>query len=226
VWRVLPVLIALLACPAMAQTERVDVALVLAVDVSGSVDAGRFSLQMDGIAAAFESREVQGTILAGRQQAMLVALVQWSNRPSLSIPWTLLTNSGDVRRFATRVRGLRRADSAFTCMSAALRSIADKLLTQLPVPADHLVVDVSGDGHDNCNPPETVDEVRDELAAASVTVNGLPILEGDEADTLEAWYRDHVIGGPNAFLIPAAGFADFERAMRRKFVTEISLAQD
>jgi len=77
VWRVLPVLIALLACPAMAQTERVDVALVLAVDVSGSVDAGRFSLQMDGIAAAFESREVQGTILAGRQQAMLVALVQW-----------------------------------------------------------------------------------------------------------------------------------------------------
>jgi len=226
VWRALPVLLALLACPASAQTERVDVALVLAIDVSGSVDAARFSLQMQGIAAAFESREVQDTILAGRHRAMLVALVQWSNRPTLSLPWTLLASSGDVRRFAARVRDLRRADSAFTCMSAALRSIADKLLTQLPVPADRLVVDVSGDGRDNCNPLETVDEVRDELAAASVTVNGLPILEGDEADTLTAWYRDHVIGGPNAFLIPAAGFADFERAMRRKFVTEISLALD
>ena len=84
------------------------------------------------------------------------------------------------------------------------------------------MVDVSGDGQENCNPPETVDRVRDELAGAGVTVNGLPILEGDEAATLEAWYRDHLIGGPNAFLVPAESFDDFDRAIRRKFVTEIS----
>lgn len=215
-------LLALLAGPAQAAAERVDVALVLAVDVSESVDSARFTLQMAGIAAAFEAPEVQAAVLAGPRRSMLVALVQWSNRPALSVPWTLLTSTADVHAFAAQVRKLRRAEKGFTCMSVALRSIADKLLTQMPVPADRLVVDVSGDGRENCNPRETTDAVRDDLVAQGVTVNGLPILEGDEAETLEAWYRDHLIGGDNSFLVPAQGFEDFERAMRRKFVTEIS----
>jgi len=207
---------------AAAPTEQVDLALVLAVDVSESVDAARYTLQMDGIAAALETQEVQASVLSGPHQSMMIALVQWSNRPVLSLPWTLLTSSSDVRQFAARVRHLRRASNGFTCMSVALRSIADKLLTQLPVSAERVVVDVSGDGHDNCNPLETVDQVRDELAATGVTINGLPILEGAEAATLDGWYRDHVIGGPNAFLVPAMSFDDFGRAIRRKFVTEMS----
>ena len=215
-------LLALLPGPAQAAAERVDVALVLAVDVSESVDSARFTLQMAGIAAAFEAPEVQAAVLAGPRRSMLIALVQWSNRPALSVPWTLLTSTADVHAFAAQVRKLRRAEKGFTCMSVALRSIADKLLTQMPVPADRLVVDVSGDGRENCNPRETTDAVRDDLVAQGVTVNGLPILEGDEAETLEAWYRDHLIGGDNSFLVPAQGFEDFERAMRRKFVTEIS----
>ena len=215
-------LLALLPGPAQAAAERVDVALVLAVDVSESVDSARFTLQMAGIAAAFEAPEVQAAVLAGPRRSMLIALVQWSNRPALSVPWTLLTSTADVHAFASQVRKLRRAEKGFTCMSVALRSIADKLLTQMPVPADRLVVDVSGDGRENCNPRETTDAVRDDLVAQGVTVNGLPILEGDEAETLEAWYRDHLIGGDNSFLVPAQGFEDFERAMRRKFVTEIS----
>jgi len=215
-------LLALLPGPARAAAERVDVALVLAVDVSESVDSARFTLQMAGIAAAFEAPEVQAAVLSGPRRSMLIALVQWSNRPALSVPWTLLTSAADVHAFAAQVRRLRRAEKGFTCMSVALRSIADKLLTQLPVPADRVVVDVSGDGRENCNPRETTDAVRDDLVAQGVTVNGLPILDGDEAETLEAWYRDHLIGGDNSFLVPAQGFEDFERAMRRKFVTEIS----
>lgn len=215
-------LLAASTAPATAQPEQVDLALVLAVDVSESIDAARYTLQMDGIAAALETAEVQASVLSGPHQSMMIALVQWSNRPVLSLPWTLLTSGSDVRQFAARVRHLRRASNGFTCMSVALRSIADKLLTQLPVPAERTVVDVSGDGHDNCNSPEPVDQVRDELTATGVTVNGLPILEGDEAATLEAWYQDHVIGGPNAFLVPAASFDDFGRALRRKFVTEMS----
>ena len=214
----------LMSGPAAAQKEKVDLALVLAVDVSESIDAERFSLQMQGIAAAFESADVQASILSGKHKSMLIALVQWSNRPFLVLPWTLLTSADDVRGVAARVRRLRRADSGFTCMSVALRSIADKVLTQLPVPAEHLVVDVSGDGRDNCNPQETVDQVRDSMVAEDITLNGLPILEGDEAETLEGWYRDHVIGGPGSFLLPASGFDDFERAIRRKFVVEISAA--
>ncbi len=219
-WRLAAVACAALAGPAaQAADERVDLALVLAVDVSGSVDAGRYALQMNGIANAFEDRAAQ--IVGGPHGAMLVALVEWANKPTLSTPWTLLASREDVHRFAETVRRTPRAENGFTCMATALRSIADKLLTRLPIPADRRVVDVSGDGADNCN-QASVDSVRDDLVAADVTVNGLPILEGDEAGTLEDWYRSHVIGGVGAFLIPAHGSADFERAIRRKFEVEIS----
>ena len=220
---VLP-LAAALAWPgaAEAQRERVDLALVLAVDVSDSVDEARYALQMDGIARAFEDPSIQSAMLSGPHRAMLVALVTWSSRATVALPWTLLTGSDDIRRFAADVRRAPRTEKRFTCMSAALRTIADKVLPLMPIPADRVVIDVSGDGRDNCNPRAPVDLLRDELAAADVTVNGLPILEGEEADALEAWYRDHVIGGPGGFLIPARGFADFERAIRRKFLNEIS----
>lgn len=207
---------------AAAQAGRVDLALVLAVDVSASVDAARFELQMRGIAGALEDPRVQTAMFSGPHGAVLVSLVQWANRPTLSVPWTVLARPQDARRLAADIRRTPRVENGFTCMSVALRSIADKLLLQLPVPAERVVVDVSGDGRDNCN-RAPVDGVRDELAAAGVTVNGLPILEGDEAGTLEAWYRDHVIGGPGAFLVPAYGYADVGRALRHKFATEIGL---
>jgi len=209
---------------AYGRAERVDTALVLAVDVSGSVDAERYRLQMEGIARTFEDEGVQAAMLGGPHRAILVTLVEWSDRPAVVVPWTLITGADDAKAFAARVRRAPRADDQFTCMAVALRLIADKVLPFLPVPSDRVVVDVSGDGHDNCNPIVPVDAVRNELAAAGATINGLPILEGDEVLTLEAWYRAHVIGGPGAFLVPASGFADFARAMRSKFLIEISRA--
>lgn len=213
---------ALRPMPAISAEERVDVALMLAVDVSDSIDDGRYALQMTGIAKAFEDPQVQASLLGGSHSAAYVGLVEWSNKPFVSIPWTLLTSKDEMREFAARIRATPRAAHDFTCMAKALRSISDKLLPQLPVPADRTVIDVSGDGQENCNPTQPVDTVRDELAAAGITINGLPILAGDEAATLEAWYRAHVIGGPGAFLLPAHGFEDVERAMRQKFVIEVS----
>jgi hypothetical protein len=210
----------------VARAERVDTALVLAVDVSSSVDEARYALQMEGIAGAFEDREVQGLILSGPHRAIFVALVEWSNRASVAIPWTLIASRADATGFADKVRHAPRAEDQFTCMARALQVVDGKVLPFLPVPADRTVIDVSGDGHDNCNTSPPVDAVRDGLAAAGVTINGLPILVGDEAATLEAWYRDHVIGGPAAFLVPAHGFADVARAMRRKFLVEISARPD
>ena len=207
---------------ALAATEMVDTALVLAVDVSGSVDEARFALQMEGIAKAFEDPEVQRAMLAGPHRAMFVTLVEWSDKAVVAVPWTLIANPTDANAFAARLRQTPRHGAEFTCMSRALQLVGDKVLPFLPMPASHTVVDVSSDGHDNCNLTPTVDVLRDELVAGGVTINGLPILEGDEAATLEDWYKAHVIGGPSAFIIPAHGYADFERAIRRKFVTEIS----
>jgi hypothetical protein len=209
---------------AYGRAERVDTALVLAVDVSGSVDAERYRLQMEGIARTFEDEGVQASMLGGPHRAIFVTLVEWSDRPAAVVPWTLITGADDAKAFAASVRRAPRADDQFTCMAVALRLIADKVLPFLPAPSDRIVIDVSGDGHDNCNPIVPVDAVRNELVAAGATINGLPILEGDEALTLEAWYRAHVIGGPGAFLVPASGFADFARAMRSKFLIEISRA--
>jgi hypothetical protein len=211
--------------PAQAQPrgESVDTALVLAVDVSGSVTPERFALQMEGIARAFEDGGVQAAIMSGPHHAIFVSLVEWSNRAAVSVPWTLIAGADDARAFAQKVRRAPRADSQFTCMARALQTAADKVLPFLPAPAMRKIIDVSGDGRDNCN-ERPVEAVRDELVAAGITINGLPILEGDEAASLAPWYRDHVVGGPGAFLLPAAGFKDFGRAMRDKFIVEISAA--
>ena len=209
---------------AQSRAEMVDTALVLAVDVSGSVTDERFALQMEGIARAFEDTSVQAAITSGTHRAIFVTLVEWSNRPAVSVPWTLIASAEDARGFAERIRRAPRADSQVKAVAAALQLIADKVLPFLPVQAERTIIDVSGDGRDNCNPQRQVDAVRDDLVSADVTINGLPILEGDEAATLEPWYRDHVIGGRGAFLLPALGFKDFGRAMRRKFIVEISTA--
>src|SRR5690606_5042304 len=109
-----------------------------------------------------------------------------------------------------------------TCVSAMLRSISDKVVSQIPAKSFRTIVDVSGDGSENCNPQESVSSVRDELVSLGVTVNGLPILEGDEGATLEGWFRENVMGGPGSFVLPADGFEDFGRAIRQKFIIEIS----
>jgi len=205
-----------------AETEMVDTALVLAVDVSQSVDDARFQLQMEGIAKAFEDPEVQRSIFSGPHRAMFVTLVEWSDKAAVAVPWTLIASPDDAKAFAATLRKTPRKGAEFTCMSRALQLIGDKILPFLPIPANRTVVDVSSDGHDNCNLAPPVDALRDELVASGVTINGLPILEGDEAATLEPWYKAHVIGGASAFTVPAHGYQDFERAMRRKFVTEIS----
>ena len=216
-------MLAVSGTPAAAQTvNHVDTALVLAVDVSGSVDDNRYVLQMEGIARAFEDAEVQRTILSGRYGALLVTLVNWANKPRTAVPWTIIASPDDAASFAAEVRKAPRQAEDFTCLSRMMQVVADKVLPLMPVPADRKIVDVSGDGHDNCNPSVPVDVVRDALVSADVTINGLPIREGKEAATIEQWYEEHVIGGVAAFLLPANGFQDFGRAIRQKFILEIS----
>lgn len=206
---------------ANAVETAVDLALVLAVDTSSSVNAERYRLQMDGIARAFEDPAVHQTILAGKHGAIAVALVQWANTPLVSLPWVVLDSPETARAYAVKIRTVSRFPGDFTCMALAMKVIDDRVLTLMPYRADRVVVDVSGDGRDNCNAVPSVAGVRDDLVASGVTVNGLPILEGDEANSLERWYLDNVIGGPGAFLIPAFGFADFQRAIREKFLEEL-----
>ncbi len=200
----------------------VDTALVVSVDVSNSVDDVRYKLQMEGIAAALEDASVVDAILTGANGSIMLSLVTWADKPKISIPWVKIGSKEEAAEVARRIRKLPKEGGEFTCVSGMLRTIADKLVTQIPMKAKRVVVDVSGDGKDNCNRQETPDVVRDELVASEVIINGLPILEGGDKDGLEQWYRDNVMGGTGAFVLPANGFSDFGRAIRQKFVIEIS----
>jgi hypothetical protein len=199
-----------------------DLALVLAVDLSNSITPTQYELQMAGLAQAFEDPAVQDAILSGLHGAILVTLVVWADKPRVAIPWTPIASELEAVAFGAKVRDLPRFGGNFTCMANAMRFIRDRVLPVLP-PVERRIIDVSGDGSENCNPQELLSVVRQDLLAEGLTINGLPILEGREADTLEQWYTDHVIGGPFAFVLPADGYRDFARAIRRKFIVEISM---
>lgn len=200
----------------------VDTALVVAVDVSNSVDEKRYRLQMEGIAKALEDPSVLKAIFNGPQGGILFSMMVWSDRPNFIVPWQRISNKQEAMAVAAMVRKLPHQGGEFTCLSRMLRNISDKIVPQLPAQALRVVIDVSGDGKDNCNPKEPVSLVRDELVGYGVTINGLPILEGEESETLEGWYKENVRGGAGGFILPAAGYADFGRAIRQKFVIEIS----
>lgn len=227
-----------------AAADEVDTALIVSVDVSNSVDEPRYRLQMDGIAAALEDPGVISAILSGARKSIIVMMVQWADKPVVSLPWSRIASAADAKALAARVRKLPRHDGEFTCMSKMMRFVSDKIAPTVPVKATRLVMDVSGDGIDNCNGEETTPAVRDELVGYGMTINGLPIIEGADAATaggppviaapapqpgsdhdpvaLEPWYRKNVIGGPGAFALPAYGYQDFGRAIRQKFVVEVS----
>lgn len=213
----------------------VDTALIVSVDVSNSVDDARYKLQMEGIAKALEDPGVIAAITGGSSGGILLSMVTWADKPALVIPWMRIATKADALAAAQRVRKLPHQGGEFTCMTRMLRSVNDKIVPQIPAKASRIVVDVSGDGPDNCNADEPIEKVRDELVSNGVTINGLPILS-DASDSkeklpkavygqmppLEKWYRTHVMAGPGSFVLPAQGYADFERAIRQKFVIEMS----
>lgn len=224
-----------------AQVDEVDTALIVAVDVSNSVDDERYRLQMEGIAKALEDPGVIQAISGGGKGGILFSMITWADRPTINLPWTRITNAAEALAVAAQVRKLPRQGGEFTCMSRMMRFVSDKVVPQIPAKATKVVLDVSGDGPDNCNAEERVDALRDELVKYGVTVNGLPILEGgeevvvpgqpsvqsylpdeQEEAPLEKWYRDNVKGGPGSFVLPANGYSDFGRAIRQKFVLEIT----
>jgi hypothetical protein len=230
--------------------DAVDTALVMAVDISQSVDENRYRLQMEGIAQALEDAEVVRVITSGPRRTILFTLIGWSDRARVLLPWTWIGSVSDAAAVAKMLRSLPSASGEYTCMGRMMKYLSDVTLNPVPVKADRVVVDVSGDGPDNCTSIQYVDEQRDRLVGNGAIVNGLPILEDgaereverwnrapgstqgefplpskDDARTLTLWYERHVMGGPGAFVITAQGYADFARAIRRKFIEEIAWRQ-
>ena len=208
--------------PRAAAADSVDTALVLAVDVSLSVNEERYVLQRDGTAAAIESADFAKAVAGGPNGAVAVTVMEFSDpdRQIVVMPWTRIASAADAAAFAKKLRQVHRSSAGLTGIADALLA-AEDLLIDAPWPATRRVVDVSGDGMSNIGPP--IDSVRDKLVTDGITINGLPILT--EEPWLETYYTLYVIGGPGAFVIVAQDLESFADAMRRKLVAEVTVAE-
>lgn len=200
------------ATPAVA----CDLALALAVDVSGSVDSSEFRIQMDGLAAGLRDPVVSEALVRGQAQLMLI---QWtgSSRQRTTIPWTRIDSFAALDAFARDVAADSRVWRNF---STAIGEALEVTVARFDEVADckrHLI-DLSGDGVSN----EGVEpsELRGLLQNRGITVNAIAI-EESEPD-LTAYFFENVIAGEGAFVISAAGFADYPERIRKKLLREVT----
>jgi hypothetical protein len=209
-----------LSSPAFAQSNTVDLALVLAVDASGSVDQVRFELQKQGYAAAFRHPRVVAAIQSGPTQSVAVVMMQWTGpaQQMTVVPWTRISDAASANAFADAIAKSPRAlFSGGTSISGAIDT-SMALLFDNPYRAARRVVDISGDGVNNRGRQPSA--ARDEAVRAGVGINGLPIL-GLEQD-LDRYYEQNVIGGPGAFMIVAKSYDTFADAILKKLIAEIA----
>ena len=215
--------------PARAQNAAVDLQLVMAVDVSRSIDEEEARLQREGYQTAMTDPRVLAAISGGMLGAIAVAYVEWAGygHQQLVMAWTRIGNPADAAAWSNRLAQSPRRSVSWTSISGAL-AFSRQVLADCPFEGTRRVIDVSGDGVNNNGP--SPEHERDRLLDEGVTINGLPIVN-DRPNfgvtpglDLETHYRTSVIGGPGAFLIVATDFTAFGDAIRRKLVQEIAMA--
>jgi Protein of unknown function (DUF1194) len=225
----LPVLLACLPLSANAASEPVDVALVIATDVSYSVDDNEAEFQRQGAIAAFRDPDVVKAIEAGALRRIAVAYLDFSSYGStrLVVGWHVVHDAASAEAFADALAAQRRTYGIETSISSGVE-LGMQLLDSASYRATKRIIDVSGDGPNNEG--RRIDWARDEAVKRGIIINGLPIMtEADKTDIyylpdLDKYYAGCVIGGPGAFVQVAKGFQDLKRAIRRKLILEISSA--
>ncbi|MFO1048939.1 MAG: DUF1194 domain-containing protein [Geminicoccaceae bacterium] len=225
-----PIVLALLplltaAVPAAALP--VDLELVLAVDVSGSMDQGEQALQRRGYVEALLHPEVGAAIRSGPYGRIAATYVEWAG-PGLqrvTVPWALLETAADTEDFAAGLSEAPPARFRGTSISGAL-AYAARLFEGNGFEGLRRVIDVSGDGANNAGPPVT--GARDAVLGEGIVVNGLPIqidvplYQAFGGSELATYYRDCVVGGPGAFVLPVIAPDQLLESIRRKLVLEIA----
>jgi hypothetical protein len=216
-----------IGCAAQAIAEPVDLELVIAVDASASMEAREQHLQRSGYVAAFRSAAVIAAVRSGRYGRIAVAFVEWAGADyqRLIVPWTVIDGSESAEKFAQSLLLSPSGKGFGTSIAQALR-FSQMLLRDNGLEGTRLAIDVSGDGINNVNP--RLPPARAETLADGITINGLPIMIRAGSSTglsnipdLDRYYRDCVIGGPNAFMIVVTRRAELASAIERKLLSEI-----
>lgn len=223
-WRWFAVALTLAATPAGAQQPvEVDAKIVLAVDVSRSMDLGEIDVQREGYLAALRHRDLASAIAAGARGRVAIAYFEWAGQVQDGglVPWRVIDGPAAAAALADEIAGLPVRRARGTSISRAI-AFATVLLEDDQIAGARRVIDVSGDGANNIGP--IVTGARDAAVAKGITVNGLPILAlgGGAPPNLDLYYQDCVVGGDGAFVMVARERDDLARTIRRKLVLEIS----
>ena len=211
---------------ARAETE-VDLQLVLAVDVSRSIDEVEAELQRHGYVEALTSPKVIDAIVSGEHRKIALCYVEWAGThyQEIVIDWTVIDSETAARRFAEKLAEAPRTSQSWTAVGQAMAFSAQRFENS-GFTSKRRVIDVSGDGRTNDGPPAEM--IRDKLVAQGIVINGLPVMMnrtnfGRPPDSLlDKYYEENVIGGVGSFMIVASNFEDFGRAVRSKLIREIS----
>src|ERR1043165_7773664 len=211
--------------------EQVDLLLVLASDVSRSVDTRKFELQRQGYAAALSNPRVIDAIKSGAHGRIAICLLEWSGATSqkLVIDWAIVSDLASARKIGDQMLELPRSFADRTSISAGLE-FSMSLLERAPYEAPRRTIDVSGDGTNNSG--RDIASVRDEVLAKGVTINGLVILSDaplpwnpehtNPPGGLDNYYRNNVTGGPGSFVMVAENHNSFGQAIVKKMIAEIA----
>jgi uncharacterized protein DUF1194 len=224
---------AALSPAAAPAAEQVDLLLVLAADVSRSVDSGKFQLQREGYAAAISDSRVLDAIRSGRTGRIGLTFVEWSGVGSqrVVIDWTTVGDAESAKGFGDRLLEAPRSFADRTSISGAIE-FAIGQLARAPYQSTRRTIDVSGDGTNNAG--RDVKLARDEALAQGMTINGLVILSEtplawnpdhtNPPGGLDNYYRNNVVGGPGAFVLVAENFNSFGQAIVKKMIAEVAQA--
>jgi hypothetical protein len=214
-----------------ARAQNTDLLLVLAADVSRSIDEGEFELQRKGYTAALTDPRVVAAIHGGPTGMIAVCFVEWSGAGEQMVvaDWTVIHDDEDAGSLAAAILAAPRSFTGRTSISGAIDFAMQRFAAAKPF-SNRRIIDISGDGTNNSGRPVT--EARDQALAEGVTINGLAIINdkpnpGYSFHTqppggLPEWYRQNVIGGPGAFLRVVENFHSFADAMTNKLVSEIA----
>ena len=218
-------------CGAARAAEQVDLLLVLASDVSRSVDTRKFQLQREGYAAALSNPRVIDAIRSGPHGRIAICFIEWSGATSqkLVIDWTMVSDLASARKIGDQMLELPRSFADRTSISAGLE-FSMQVLNSAPFEAPRRTIDVSGDGTNNSG--RDIASVRDEILARGVTINGLVILSEtplpwnpehtNPPGGLDTYYRNNVTGGPGSFVMVAENHNSFGQAIVKKMIAEIA----
>ncbi len=212
--------------PALAMDVPIDLELVLAVDVSGSMDFEEQQVQRAGYMDAITHPEVLAAIRSGPYGRIAVTYVEWggSGYQQTTIPWGTIEDDGSAREFAAALAEAPIARIRGTSISGALR-YASGLFEANGYEGFRRVIDISGDGPNNMGMP--VVPTRDEVLHQGIVINGLPVMLRPSGgylgiNNLDVYYEDCVIGGPGSFVVSVNNPAQFAETIRRKLVLEIA----